>query len=319
VNSREGGISIDERGRVKIVDGIFLNNTAESIKYPSFRHNILCLNGELNIESLKGGDGKKENSSLFISSSADCVVEGIVKNLPSPLFIPSISSIDEPNEENNNQITFNGIHLFPCSLSLSFSSDGIHPIESLSSVDPSFIDENSLSYSLSSDEIIQLNDFPLVYSSLQYLDHLNLPHLCSPFLMTSDLAKIRDRSLVEFCYLLGWSRQECYQKLLEKYGRESASKPTVYTYYSSLESKTFTYIDPAPLGESFKEELINKVSETVGKNPFLSLRKIADLVDTNKDMVRNIVINVFRMKKRYCQWVPHTLTEVQKQIRVSVA
>jgi preprotein translocase subunit SecG len=141
------------------------------------------LKGELHIVSLKGGDGSKENSSLFMSSSFDCELEGILKDHPSPLFIPSISSIDPPTEENSNKITFHGIHFFPCSLSLSFSSDGIHPIESLSSVIPSFIDENSFSYSLSNDDLIQLNDFPLLYSSLKFLDHLNLPHFSSPFLV----------------------------------------------------------------------------------------------------------------------------------------
>jgi hypothetical protein len=105
MNSREGGISIEEGGKVKIIDGMFENNTAESIKYPSFRHNILCLNGELNIQSLKGGDGLLPNSSLFIRSSDKCKFEGIVKNHPSPLFIPSISSIDPPNEENEKKIS----------------------------------------------------------------------------------------------------------------------------------------------------------------------------------------------------------------------
>jgi hypothetical protein len=60
------------------------------------------------------------------------------------------------------------MHLFPCFLSLSFSSDGINPIESLYSVVPSFIDENSLSYSFSSDDIIRLNDFSLLYASLHF-------------------------------------------------------------------------------------------------------------------------------------------------------
>jgi hypothetical protein len=136
VNSSEGGISIEEGGRVQIIDEMFENNTAESIKYPSFRHNILCLNGELNIESLKGGDGNKENSSLFLSSpSSDCSLKNKTEEIFIPLFIPLLSSIDEPDKSDGMKITFNGNSLFPCSLSFSLfiNSSSSSPISFSSS------------------------------------------------------------------------------------------------------------------------------------------------------------------------------------------
>jgi histone-lysine N-methyltransferase SETMAR len=137
--------------------------------------------------------------------------------------------------------------------------------------------------------------------------------------MTSGLAKVRDRSVVEFCYFLGYSRQECNQKLHEIYGKESPSKPTIYAYYNALDSGTFSYLDAPPIGKSLANELIVKVAEVVAQNPYLSLRKIADVFDSNKDTVRNILINVFYYKKRYCKWVPHTLRQSQKEMRISVA
>jgi histone-lysine N-methyltransferase SETMAR len=128
------------------------------------------------------------------------------------------------------------------------------------------------------------------------------------FSMSSDLAKIRDRAIVKHCYMMGLNRQECFEQLSTVYGKEGPSKPTVFAYYSALD-----------FGKSMNEKLIEKVGDVVQKNPYLSLRKIADLVDSNKDSVRNILINVFDYKKRYCKWVPHTLTQYQKQVRVSVA
>jgi hypothetical protein len=169
-NSTSGGISI-EGGIVNIMKGEFYSNYGGTKMYPSFRHNILCSSGTLNISSLSGGDGNQQNSSLFIRTSDNCILEGIVKNHPSPLFIPFISSIEPPIEENSNTITFNGIHLFPCSLSLSlssFSSDETTELGNLSSLLPSFISDSSFTYSLSLSDLSELKDYSLLYSSLHF-------------------------------------------------------------------------------------------------------------------------------------------------------
>jgi hypothetical protein len=88
----------------------------------------------------------------------------------------SIDEIDginkgESSEENLNKITFNGIHLFPCSLSISlssFSSDSKTELGNLPSLLPSFISDCSFTYSLSSTDISELNDYSFLYSSLHF-------------------------------------------------------------------------------------------------------------------------------------------------------
>jgi hypothetical protein len=173
VNSREGGISIEERGRVQIIDGMFENNTAESIKYPSFRHNILCLNGELNIESLKGGDGLKENSSLFLSSpSSDCTLKKKEEEIFIPLFIPLLSSIDPPDKTNGMKITLNGNSLFPCSLSFSLFIDSSSSPISFSSSSLSCDNENKCIGEITESEIEErIRGYSILYVCLDYLDN----------------------------------------------------------------------------------------------------------------------------------------------------
>jgi hypothetical protein len=100
-NISKGGIFI-KGGEIVIIEGKFEEKHPFFMKYPLLKRNLLCEGeGMEKIENVKGGDGNQENSSLFISSpESDSELEGIVKNHPSLLFIPSVSSIDEPTEEN---------------------------------------------------------------------------------------------------------------------------------------------------------------------------------------------------------------------------
>jgi histone-lysine N-methyltransferase SETMAR len=137
--------------------------------------------------------------------------------------------------------------------------------------------------------------------------------------MTSVIAKICDSALVEMCFKMKLSRVQCTEKLNELYKKEAPSTATVYAYYEALQSGAFSYIDPTPIGKSRDEMLIKRVAEIVKDNPFLSLRKIAAEVDSNKDSVRDILVNVLQMKKRYMKWLPHILTDSIKKQRVSIA
>jgi preprotein translocase subunit SecG len=189
MNSREGGISISEGGRVEIIDGMFENNTAESSKYPSFRHNILCLNGELNIESLKGGVGLLPNSSLFLSSSSSCSLKKKEEEIFIPLFIPHISSIDEPDKTNGMKITFNGDSLFPCSLSFSLfiNSSSSSRISFPSSL--SCENENKCIGEINENEIeSKIGEYSLLYGTLDYSDNKG-NHLSTESVLIANLMK----------------------------------------------------------------------------------------------------------------------------------
>ncbi|KAH7829497.1 uncharacterized protein MONOS_3682 [Monocercomonoides exilis] len=66
VKSKKGGLWVSE-GSVKIENSKFENNNPSIEGYPSARRNVICTgNGELNIVSVKGGDGIEKNTSLWI-------------------------------------------------------------------------------------------------------------------------------------------------------------------------------------------------------------------------------------------------------------
>ncbi|KAH7829918.1 uncharacterized protein MONOS_2295 [Monocercomonoides exilis] len=115
-NSSEGGLSVSG-GNVVIEKGEFANNNPSIGKYPSARRNILCSDSaQLNIMSLKGGDGVYPNSSMWILNDG-CSLNGIVEERASPLFIPTLRSVETEEKEGVLDVVFRGTLLLPCNLS----------------------------------------------------------------------------------------------------------------------------------------------------------------------------------------------------------
>ncbi|KAH7829813.1 uncharacterized protein MONOS_3356 [Monocercomonoides exilis] len=115
-NASSGGLSISS-GNVMIEKGEFVNNNPSIGKYPSARRNILCSDSaQLNIMSLKGGDGQEKNTSLWILNEG-CTLMGIVEERASPLFIPTLRSVETEEKEGVLDVVFRGALLLPCNLS----------------------------------------------------------------------------------------------------------------------------------------------------------------------------------------------------------
>ncbi|KAH7816082.1 uncharacterized protein MONOS_7748 [Monocercomonoides exilis] len=114
-NSSVGGISLFG-GNLTIEKGEFLNNNKSISAYKSARRNIICSeDGTLNIVSLKGGDGLKDNSSLWILQDK-CSLEGIAAERSSPFFIPILESVKVDDLGTDTRLTLKGSLLMPCNL-----------------------------------------------------------------------------------------------------------------------------------------------------------------------------------------------------------
>ncbi|KAH7823756.1 uncharacterized protein MONOS_16251 [Monocercomonoides exilis] len=117
-NSPEGGITMSG-GNMNIEKGEFMNNNPSIEGYPSLRRNIICSDsGTLNVVSLKGGDGVKDNSSLWMLSEG-CKLEGIASERASSFFIPVLESVETKEETDRMKLIFKGMLLVPCNLSFS--------------------------------------------------------------------------------------------------------------------------------------------------------------------------------------------------------
>jgi hypothetical protein len=137
--------------------------------------------------------------------------------------------------------------------------------------------------------------------------------------MACDIAKIRDRTLVEHCYKMKKSAKECFLHLQELYPLDGPSRPTVDAYYEKLKENALTLTDLHTGGRTVDKELVNKISKEVTENRYLSLRQLAEKVGSNKTTVARILHNTLGFSRYQANWVPHLLSDEQKKTRVSIS
>eukprot|EP00770_Monocercomonoides_exilis_P016036 MONOS_15987.1-p1 / transcript=MONOS_15987.1 / gene=MONOS_15987 / organism=Monocercomonoides_exilis_PA203 / gene_product=unspecified product / transcript_product=unspecified product / location=Mono_scaffold01447:3-8803(-) / protein_length=2427 / sequence_SO=supercontig / SO=protein_coding / is_pseudo=false len=121
MKSKGGGLWVSG-GSLKIENGKFENNNASIEGYPSARRNVICEgNGELNVVSVKGGDGLLPNTSLWILDEG-CELGGIAADRGSSFFIPILEEVKNTTQPNGNvELMIVGKLLLPCDLSVKMS------------------------------------------------------------------------------------------------------------------------------------------------------------------------------------------------------
>ncbi|KAH7821290.1 uncharacterized protein MONOS_11601 [Monocercomonoides exilis] len=121
MKSKGGGLCVSG-GSVKIENGKFENNNPSIEGYPSARRNVICEgDGELNVVSVKGGDGIEKNTSLWILNEG-CELGGIATERGSPFFIPILEDVKNTTQPNGNlELMIAGKLLLPCDLSVKMS------------------------------------------------------------------------------------------------------------------------------------------------------------------------------------------------------
>ncbi|KAH7818581.1 uncharacterized protein MONOS_14473 [Monocercomonoides exilis] len=118
MKSKNGGLWMSG-GSVKIENSKFENNSPSVEGYPSARRNVICTgNGELNIVSMKGGDGIEKNTSLWILDEG-CQLGGIASERGSSYFIPFLEEVKNTTLPTGEmELIILGKLFLPCNLSL---------------------------------------------------------------------------------------------------------------------------------------------------------------------------------------------------------
>ncbi|KAH7831764.1 uncharacterized protein MONOS_13216 [Monocercomonoides exilis] len=159
MKSKAGGLWVSG-GSVKIENGKFENNNPEIEGYPSARRNAICTeNSELNVVSVKGGDGLKDNSSLWILNDG-CDLRGIAGERLSPFFIPRLEYVSVNENGSNVVVKFEGSLLLPCDLSfkLVYKTGDVELVETYQFEEDSFVSETEVIGRIPSENISLASD-----------------------------------------------------------------------------------------------------------------------------------------------------------------
>ena len=126
---------------------------------------------------------------------------------------------------------------------------------------------------------------------------------------------------VKFCVKLGKSTTETYHLLKKVYGDECLSRTQVFEGFKRFKEGREEIGDdqcPSCPSTSKTEANIEKMGEIVRQNRRPSIRAIAELINIDKETVRQILHNNFNKKKVCSKMVPRLLTPDQKEIRMNI-
>ncbi|KAH7824168.1 uncharacterized protein MONOS_3215 [Monocercomonoides exilis] len=172
-NSPDGGITMSG-GELTVSDGRFENNNPSIEGYLSLRRNIICSDsGTLNVMSLKGGDGLKDNTSLWILNDG-CALGGIAGERSSPFFIPKLEEVSVNENGSKVVVKFKGGLFLPCDLSfrLVYKTGDVELFETYQFEEDGFVSETEVLGTISSENISTIADETEVSVMILFGKHL---------------------------------------------------------------------------------------------------------------------------------------------------
>ncbi|KAH7816753.1 uncharacterized protein MONOS_8940 [Monocercomonoides exilis] len=160
MKSKNGGLWVSG-GSLMIENSKFENNNPSVEGYPSARRNVICTgNSKMNVASVKGGDGLKDNSSLWILDEG-CQLGGIASERGSSFFIPVLEGVKNISQPNGNvELMIHGKLLLPCDLSVKMSMKNGDEEEIVRKQidEEGFISENEISTIISCSELEKVRE-----------------------------------------------------------------------------------------------------------------------------------------------------------------
>ena len=127
---------------------------------------------------------------------------------------------------------------------------------------------------------------------------------------------------IKFLVKLGKSGNEIREMLVQVYGDNAMKKTADYKWVKRFSEGKESVTDEESSGRpatSRTEEDLAKVHQMVRGNRQLTVRSIAEKVNTDRETVRKILSEDLEMRRVCAKMVPKELTEEQKQRRVTIS
>lgn len=138
-------------------------------------------------------------------------------------------------------------------------------------------------------------------------------------MQTASFTKEEFRCYIKFCALLGEQATDIHAKLVRVAGDNSPSLRTVQEWSRRFkEGRQSTEDDPRSgrPAEVINHDSIHAVESLIEADPHSSLEEIAEATGYSKGSVYTILTLYLQRKKLCGRWIPHRLTEAQKEDRV---
>jgi len=128
------------------------------------------------------------------------------------------------------------------------------------------------------------------------------------------------RAVVRFLVLRGETNAAMMQMLSEAYGDAAPSKQFVSKWAQRFRSGRKSLEDESRTGRPRETDgLAASIAELLVERPFETVRSLAEVFSVSRETIRLALHDELGFRKFTFRWVPHSLTQAQKLIRVSCA
>ena len=102
-------------------------------------------------------------------------------------------------------------------------------------------------------------------------------------------------------------------------GEQVPSDHTVFNWFHEFHCNRFSVQDTSRSGRSstsVAEQTIDAVRERIEDNPHSTYQQIEAILGVSSPIINSIIHDYLNLRKVCGRWVPHTLTDDQKQLRL---
>ena len=127
------------------------------------------------------------------------------------------------------------------------------------------------------------------------------------------------RTIIWFCFKLEKTQAETLRDMHRVYGDAAPSKATISRWYSRFADGITEVADMARPGRPTDGANVGIVGSVLAEHPYSSARSISNMTGIPKTSVLDILKDKLGLQHVLLRWIPHSLSDVQRENRVSVA
>lgn len=127
------------------------------------------------------------------------------------------------------------------------------------------------------------------------------------------------RAMIYYDYKSQLSPSQSHQRLQHAFSDSAPSIATVYNWFSEFRRGRGSLKDEERNGrpaDLVTPDLVSRTQAIVTSNPHITYKQLEGILHISSGTVKSILHEQLHLRKLTCRWVPHLLTDAQKDARV---
>ena len=134
-----------------------------------------------------------------------------------------------------------------------------------------------------------------------------------------DLQREHFRAMIYYDFRSNLTQRQCMERLFAAFGDEAPTKTTIYRWFQEFKSGRSSLSDDFREGRpatGVVSENIDAVHEMIKMDRHVTYREIQSSLGIDMKQIHTILHDRLNVKKLCARWIPHKLTDAQKENRV---